>query len=63
VWALPNRFGLSELRHGIGIGIVLETPIGLAQAAIGRSFRFFQTGRFLRWGPTLLYFSIGSHMP
>jgi NTE family protein len=63
VWALPEQIRLSELRHGIGIGIVLETPIGLAQAAIGRSFRFFQTGRFLRWGPTLLYFSIGSHMP
>jgi NTE family protein len=60
-WANPELIKIEELRHGIGFILGLDTPIGPADFAIGRSFYLVRNNpdTFARWGPTNLYFSIG----
>ncbi|MDH7515638.1 MAG: BamA/TamA family outer membrane protein [Bacteroidota bacterium] len=59
-WEIPEQIKFAELRHGFGILLGLDTPIGPADFAIGKSF-FFEEGASpaMKWGPTNLYFSIG----
>lgn len=62
VWANPELIKLEDLRHGIGLVLGLDTPIGAADFGIGRSF-FLQesTAEFpIKTGPLNLYFSIGA---
>ena len=63
VWDVVERIQLSALRQSLGGGLLLETPLGLAAVALGRSVQLAQTPPFLRWGPTVLSLSIGSSMP
>ncbi len=61
IWPGPAEVRLVDLRHGIGVGLALDTPIGPAQFSIGQSFFFrkeFLNGP-LSLGPLLGYFSIG----
>jgi NTE family protein len=60
-WANPELVRIEDLRHGAGLVIGLDTPIGPADFAIGKSFYFLRnnTSTPVRWGPTNLYFSIG----
>ena len=60
-WANPELIRISELRHGAGLVIGLDTPIGPANFGIGRSFFFVRNNpeTLVRLGPTNLYFSIG----
>ena len=62
VWENADKIRLSDLRHGIGLGVALDTPIGPAEFSVGRSFylRTDLTGSPLSFGPVLLYFSIGT---
>ncbi|MBI3585827.1 MAG: BamA/TamA family outer membrane protein [Ignavibacteriales bacterium] len=61
IWELPRQIRLEDLRHGIGVGLAFDTPIGPAEFSVGRSF-FIRNDLFnnpLSFGPVLGYFSIG----
>jgi outer membrane protein assembly factor BamA len=61
IWPAPAAIRLANLRHGVGLGIALDTPIGPVEFALGQSFYFrkeiLETP--LSLGPLLGYFSIG----
>ncbi len=60
-WANPELIKIEDLRHGAGMVLGLDTPIGPADFAVGRSFYFLRNNLSnpVRWGPLNLYFSIG----
>ncbi|HEY4613049.1 MAG TPA: BamA/TamA family outer membrane protein, partial [Bacteroidota bacterium] len=61
LWAVPEEIRLSDLRHGLGLSLALDTPIGPAEFSVGKSF-FFRKDLFehpLSAGPWLFYFNIG----
>ncbi len=58
----PQELTFSHLRHGAGLSIALDTPIGQASVGMGKSF-FFRTdlpNSPISVGPLLFYFSIGA---
>ena len=61
VWEMPEEIRISTLLHGIGTSISLNTPIGPVSFSIGKAFNFVQSDNIktIRWGETLLYFSLG----
>lgn len=63
VWEVPERIRLGELRQSLGGGMLLETPLGVAAVTVGIVFRVAHTAPFLRWGPPVVAFSIGSFLP
>jgi NTE family protein len=60
-WANPELIKIQDLRHGAGLILGLDTPIGPADFAVGRSFYFLRNNASnpVRWGPLNMYFSIG----
>lgn len=61
IWKTPEEIRLKDLRHGIGLSLSLDTPIGPAEMSVGRSF-YIRKDLFeqpLSFGPVLVYFSIG----
>jgi NTE family protein len=60
-WEIPEQIKFDALRHGIGVAIGLDTPIGPADFGIGRSFTIDATtgARVIRWGDPNVYFSVG----
>jgi NTE family protein len=61
IWSTAAEIHLQDLRHGIGVGIALDTPIGPAEFAVGQSFHFRRDllNNPISRGPFLGYFSIG----
>ncbi|MEK6571478.1 MAG: patatin-like phospholipase family protein [Bacteroidota bacterium] len=61
VWRVPEDIVLRDLHHGIGAELALDTPIGPAQFAVGRSFLFRRDllNNPLSFGPFQVYFSVG----
>jgi NTE family protein len=61
LWAVPEAIRLADLRHGIGLSLALDTPIGPAEFSVARSFYFRKEllEHPLSLGPVLLYSSIG----
>jgi NTE family protein len=61
VWAKTEEMRLEDFKHGIGITLGLDTPIGPADFSLGRSFylRKDLLNRPVSFGPFVLYFSIG----
>ncbi len=61
IWLEPAAVRLANLRHGIGLGVALDTPIGPIEFALGQSFYFRKEilDNPLSLGPLLGYFSIG----
>lgn len=61
VWRIPEDIRLRDLHHGVGIELALDTPIGPAQFAVGRSFLFRRDllNNPLSFGPYQVYFSFG----
>ncbi len=61
IWPSPDAIRLIDLRHGVGITVGLDTPIGPAEFSVGKSF--FTRTDILRnpvsYGPFITYFSIG----
>src|SRR5262249_50881111 len=57
----PEELKLINFRHGIGIDLELDTPLGPAAFAAGKSFYFRKDlpNSPVTVGPLLLYFSIG----
>jgi NTE family protein len=61
IWPAPAAVRLANLRHGIGLGVALDTPVGPVEVAMGQSFYFRKEilENPLSLGPLLGYFSIG----
>ncbi|MBS4035268.1 MAG: BamA/TamA family outer membrane protein [Ignavibacterium sp.] len=61
VWEIQEQIKFKNLKHGIGFGISLDTPIGPADFAFGRSFLFTEDlpKNPISWGDVQFYFSIG----
>jgi NTE family protein len=60
-WSNPELIRISELRHGAGFVLGLDTPIGPALFGVGKSFFPVKNNpeTSVKIGPTNLYFSIG----
>ena len=61
VWAKAEEMHFGDFKHGIGITLGLDTPIGPADFSVGRSF-YLRTDLLhhpVSFGPFALYFSIG----
>ncbi len=59
VWEVPESIKFQSLKHGIGSGIGVNTPIGPAKIAIGEMFFFRKSPNSIIYGYPHLYFSIG----
>lgn len=61
IWTMPEDIRLKDLRHGLGLTLSLDTPIGPVDLSVGRSF--YYRGDLLNnpvsFGPFLAYFSLG----
>lgn len=60
-WAVPEHIVLADLRHGAGLALSLDSPIGPVDFGVGQSFLFVLDGDAHRvlHGPLIMYFSIG----
>jgi len=61
LWARTEEMRLEDFKHGIGVTIGLDTPIGPAEFSLGRSFYINKllSDRPVSFGPFVAYFSIG----
>lgn len=61
LWPSPGSISLANLRHGIGVTVGLDTPIGPAEFSVGKSFftRTDLSKPLVSYGPFITYFSIG----
>lgn len=61
IWDVQDAIRFKDLRHGVGAALSLDTPIGPADFAVGRSFLFKKNlpGNPISWGDVMFYFSIG----
>lgn len=61
IWKNAASIKFNELRHGVGITLAFDTPIGPADFSVGRSFyiRNDLLRKPLSLGPYLFYFAIG----
>jgi NTE family protein len=57
IWAKTEEMRLKDFKHGVGVTMGLDTPIGPAEFSLGRSFYFLN--RSVIFGPFAAYFSIG----
>ncbi len=62
VWQNFDVIRISDLRHGLGITIGLDTPIGPVRLSAGNAFYFVKNPNSTVFGPLQLYFSIGSRL-
>jgi NTE family protein len=58
-WKTPETIKFSSLRHGVGLSLGLDTPIGPTCFSAGEAFYFTKDPYMLVWGYLHLYFSIG----
>ncbi len=62
-WLVPEAIKFGALVHGIGMGIGLKTPLGLARFAVGENFRFNQDAtKPIDLNNPRFYFSIGANL-
>jgi len=62
VWEMPEEIKFSTLKHGIGVSLSVDTPIGPSIFSVGRSFNFLRLNQetlHIRFGDVLLYFRLG----
>jgi NTE family protein len=61
---LPEELKLSSFRHGLGVEVALDTPLGAAMFGAGKSFYFRRDlpDSPVTVGPLLFYFSVGSSL-
>jgi len=59
--AVPEEIKFSTLRHGLGVELALDTPVGQASFGVGKSFYFIRDLPLnpVQEGPFLFYFTIG----
>lgn len=61
VWENFSTIKFSGLKHGLGLSLTLDTPLGLAKISIGQSVYFIDKPGIVR-APALGYFSIGARL-
>lgn len=61
-WELPENIRFSNLKHGIGASLAVDSPLGPARVSAGRSFYFITQPAGAVLGPYMFYFSIGMNM-
>lgn len=61
-WQEFEQIKFSGLRHGLGLNLGLDTPVGPANFGIGQSFRFLKKSQVFQWNPLYAYFSIGTRI-
>ncbi|GAB4141929.1 MAG: BamA/TamA family outer membrane protein [Ignavibacteriales bacterium] len=61
IWTNRENIKLKDLRHGMGISIAFDTPIGPADFSIGKSFLLKEQipDSKIIWGDTFFYLTIG----
>jgi NTE family protein len=59
VWSNSEEIKFSSLKHGIGLSLALDTPLGPAKFSLGKSFYFVKNPNGAVQGPYTAYFSIG----
>lgn len=61
IWLEQEQLRLKDFKHGAGVTLSLNTPIGPADFSLGRSFVFLkeQEKAIISLGEVLFYFSIG----
>lgn len=59
--AVPEEIKFSTLKHGLGLELALDTPLGQASFGVGKSFFFIRDlpQNPVQEGPFLFYFTIG----
>lgn len=62
VWRVPEQIKFSTLKHGLGISLQLDTPIGPAKFSVGNAFKFTKDPNTLILGPLAFYYSIGVNL-
>lgn len=62
VWVEPESIKFENLKHGIGFGIGMNTPLGPAEASLGRRFYFVENPNGVVTGPWLAYIQLGIRM-
>jgi NTE family protein len=62
VWENFSTIKFSGLKHGLGIALQLDTPLGIAKVSVGRSIYFITNPDGAVRGPVLGYFSIGTKL-
>jgi NTE family protein len=61
IWEKSEDIRFKDLRHGLGLSALFDTPIGKASFSVGRTFivnKGFTSNSFI-WGPYTFYFSLG----
>jgi len=60
-WQVPDQIRFADLRHGVGVSLSFDTPIGPADFSLARSFLFVRDfpNNPIKLGPAIFYFSIG----
>lgn len=61
IWAEKEALRLKDMKHGVGVSLALETPLGPAEFSYGHSFTF-KNGIFKKGvipGESYFYFTIG----
>jgi NTE family protein len=61
IWDKREEIRFKDLKHGVGLTLSFNTPVGPADFALGKSFYFMNTldKNKIVWGPTFFYFTIG----
>lgn len=59
VWEVPEFIKISDMNHGLGFTLGVDTPIGPARISAGRAFAFQEKPYKVLLGQPLAYFSIG----
>lgn len=61
IWAQQESIRFKDLRHGIGVSLAFNTPVGPAEFSVGKSFLLKKAipDNIISWGETLFYFTIG----
>ncbi|MBK9247371.1 MAG: patatin-like phospholipase family protein [Ignavibacteria bacterium] len=62
VWENFSTIKFSGLKHGFGLSLQLDTPLGIAKVSVGRSIYFITNPDGAVRGPVLGYFSIGTKL-
>ena len=59
LWLQPDEIRFADLKHGTGVSIQFDTPLGPAKFSLGRSFYFKSEPNEIVRGAAHGYFSIG----
>ncbi|MFN0156879.1 MAG: patatin-like phospholipase family protein [Bacteroidota bacterium] len=59
--SVPEEIKFNQFRHGLGLELALDTPVGPALFGVGKGFQFVRDlpDNPIQQGPFLLYFHIG----